>query len=193
MSKSDPTKNANAPEHANAKGRSQTAAAAAPAATGASQLAIFESAMKLFHQRQFQQACERFAEAAKGPDRSIANRARLHLSMCEQRIGQAAVSLRTTEDYYNYAVALINTRKLADARAHLEKALEMSPDADHVHYALALAQALDGDTANAQKHLRRAIEIEPRNRLIARQDTDFAPLLNQPPFDALIFPDKKNW
>jgi Flp pilus assembly protein TadD len=58
---------------------------------------------------------------------------------------------------------------------------------------LALAQALDGDMANAQQNLKRAIELEPRNRLIARQDADFAPLANQPPFDVLIYPEKKNW
>jgi Flp pilus assembly protein TadD len=90
-------------------------------------------------------------------------------------------------------VALINSRNLPEARTHLEKALEMSPAADHVHYALALAQALAGDLANAQQNLKRAIELEPRNRLIARQDADFAPLANQPPFDALIYPEKKNW
>jgi hypothetical protein len=41
--------------------------------------------------------------------------------------------------------------------------------------------------------LKRAIELEPRNRLIARQDADFAPLAHQPPFDALIYPEKESW
>ena len=62
---------------------------------------------------------------------------------------------------------------------------------DHIHYALALAQALSGDIAGAHENLKRAIELEPRNRLIARQDADFAPLANQPPFDALVYPEKK--
>jgi hypothetical protein len=69
----------------------------------------------------------------------------------------------------------------------------MSPGADHIHYALSLAQALSGDHVNAHLNLKRAIELEPRNRLIARQDADFAPLANQPPFDALIYPEKKSW
>ena len=43
------------------------------------------------------------------------------------------------------------------------------------------------------ENLRRAIELEPRNRIIARQDADFAPLANQPPFDALLYPEKKSW
>ena len=59
--------------------------------------------------------------------------------------------------------------------------------------ALALAQALSGDVASAYDHLKRAIELEPRNRLIARQDADFAPIVNQQPFHSLIYPEKKTW
>jgi tetratricopeptide (TPR) repeat protein len=149
--------------------------------------------MKLFHARQFKEARDLFAQATRGPERDVANRAQLHLAMCDRRLQQITVILGSAEDYYNYGVALINSRNLPEARAHLEKALEMSPAADHVHYALALAQALSGDLVNAQQNLKRAIELEPRNRLIARQDADFAPLANQPPFDALIYPEKKSW
>lgn len=159
----------------------------------AGQLANFEAGMKLFHARQFKEARDLFALAMRGSERDIANRAQLHLAMCDRRLQQITVSLGSAEDYYNYGVALINSRNLLEARAHLEKALELSPAADHVHYALALAQALAGDLVNAQQNLKRAIELEPRNRLIARQDADFAPLANQPPFDALIYPEKKSW
>ena len=69
----------------------------------------------------------------------------------------------------------------------------MSPAADHVHYALALAQALSGDLINAQNNLKRAIELEPRNRLSGAAGCGFAPLANQPPFDAIIYPEKKSW
>jgi Flp pilus assembly protein TadD len=101
--------------------------------------------------------------------------------------------LSSSEDYYNYGVALLNTRKVEEARGHLEKAVVLAPDADHIHYALALAQALSGDLANAHEHLKRAIDLEPRNRILARQDADFAPILNLPAFDSLIHPEKKNW
>ena len=157
------------------------------------QLTSFEAGMKLFHARQFQEARDLFVLAVRGPERDVANRAQLHLAMCDRRLQQVIVSLGSADDYYNYGVALINLRNLPEARTHLEKALEMSPGADHVHYALALAQALAGDLGNAQQNLKRAIELEPRNRLIARQDADFAPLANHPPFDAIIYPEKKSW
>lgn len=189
MSKPLPSHSNNLSESANVVSPAYSALAARPA----EQFTCFEAAMKLFHLRQFQEARGLFAQAVLGPERDVANRAQLHLAMCDRRLQQPIVSLGSAEDYYNYGIALINSRNLPEARAHLEKALEMSPGADHVHYALAVAQALAGDLAGAQQNLKRAIELEPRNRLIARQDADFAPLAHQPPLEALIYPEKKSW
>ncbi len=159
--------------------------------TAQQQFASFESAMKLFHARKFKEARDLFAAAAQGPERDVAHRAQLHATMCDRRLEQTTVDLKTAEDYYNYGVALLNTRKIEEARSHLERALALAPGADHVLYALALAQALSGDAAGAHEHLRRAIELEPKNRLLARQDADFAALSTQPLFQALLYPDKK--
>jgi tetratricopeptide (TPR) repeat protein len=169
------------------------AAVVAQAPDGQRQLSSFEAAMKLFHARKLKDARDLFQQAAEGPERDVAQRAQLHIAMCDRRLQQETVSLRSAEDYYNYGVALINTRNISEARAHLEKALQMAPGSDHIHYALALAQALGGDLSSAHENLRRAIELEPRNRIIARQDADFAPLANQPPFAALLYPEKKSW
>jgi tetratricopeptide (TPR) repeat protein len=157
------------------------------------QLGNFEAAMKLFHARQLKEARELFLQAAEGPERDVANRAQLHAAMCDRRLQQAPVNLRSAEDYYTYGVAMLNTRNVAEARIHLEKAVQIAPGADHIYYALALAQALGGDLAGGHENLKRAIELEPRNRILARQDADFAPLANQPPFDALLYPERKGW
>ena len=172
--------------------RSQRAEAprAAPALT---QLAAFEAAIKLFHARQLAEARVLFQQAAEGPERDVAQRAQLHMVMCDRRLQPAAVSFGTAEEYYTYGVALINARNVAEARTQLEKALSIAPGSEHIHYALALAQALAGDLASAQVNLRRAIELEPRNRLIARQDADFAPLAHQAPLRSLLYPDKNAW
>src|SRR3954469_5326256 len=177
--------------------RSVTTRDAAVAVTqpldAAKQLSSFEAAMKLFHARKLREARELFDIAASGPERDVAQRARLHIAMCDRRLEQATVKLGSAEDYYNYGIALINARKVGEARTHLEKALQMAPGTDHIHYALALAQALSGDVASAHDNLKRAIDLEPRNRIMARQDADFAPLAHQPPFDVLLYPDKKGW
>jgi tetratricopeptide (TPR) repeat protein len=168
----------------------------APAAvsSGNKQLAAFEAAMKLFHARKFKEARELFQEAAGGPERDVAQRSRLHTAMCDRRLQQApAPDLGTAEEHYNYGVAMINARNIAEARVHLEKALQIAPGEEHIHYALALAQGLSGDIAGAHENLRMAIELEPRNRMIARQDADFAPLVHQSAIHALLFPEKKAW
>jgi tetratricopeptide (TPR) repeat protein len=194
MSKPPASKTAKHPEPARVTASSrESAVAVAQPLSGQKQLSNFEAAMKLFHARKLKEARELFQLAATGPERDVAQRAQLHIAMCDRRLQQTTVNLRSAEDYYNYGVALINTRNLAEARTHLEKALQMSPGADHIHYALALAQALGGDVNGAHENLKRAIELEPRNRIIARQDADFAPLANQPPFDALLYPEKKSW
>jgi len=188
-----PSKNPKNPETPR-PASSRSGAAAVPQAINAEkQLRTFESAMKLFHSRKFKEARELFLQAQDGPERDVAHRARLHISMCDRRLQQPTVHLRTAEEFYNYGVALLNTRKVEEARTHLEKALELAPDSDHVHYALALVQAVAGDVAGAHEHLRRAIELEPRNRIMARQDTDFSSLAGQPQFQALLYPEKKSW
>ena len=170
-----------------------TKAEPARTANALTQLAAFEAAMKLFHARQLTEARALFQQASTGAERDVAQRAQVHIAMCDRRLQHTMVSFGTAEECYNYGVALINARNVAEARTHLEKALAIAPGSEHIHYALALAQALSGDLAAAHENLRRAIELEPRNRLIARQDADFAPLTNQAPFHSLLYPEKKAW
>jgi tetratricopeptide (TPR) repeat protein len=155
------------------------------------QLASFEAGIKLFHGGKFREARERFEDASHGSDRGIAHQAELHMKMCDRRLQEQAVVLNTAEDHYNYAITLINARDLNPARRHLEKALEQQPDADHVYYALSLCHGLSGDLQRAFEYLKRAIEIQPRNRIAARQDADFSGIANQPPLDRLLFPERK--
>ena len=170
-----------------------TRAEAPRAANAFTQLAAFEAAMKLFHARQLSEARVLFQQAATGAERDVAQRAQLHIAMCDRRLQQTTVSFGTAEECYNYGVALLNARNVAEARTHLEKALAIAPGSDHIHYALALAQALSGDLAAAHENLRRAIELQPRNRLIARHDADFAPPAIQAAFRSLLYPEKKAW
>jgi tetratricopeptide (TPR) repeat protein len=171
---------------------SQSGATAAPRPMHPpDQLAVFEAAVKLFHARRFRAAREQFRGAIDGLDRAIAHNAELHIRMCDRRLEEPAMILKTPEEHYNYAITLINSRELGTARQHLQKALDQEPYADHVYYALALCCGLSGDRQGAYENLKRAIDIEPRNRIRARQDADFIPISKQPPLDRLLFPEKK--
>ena len=155
------------------------------------QLASFEAGVKLLHARQFRAAREQFRGARNGPDRAIADKAEAHIRMCDQRLEASVMVLKTPEEHYNYAIMLINSRELGTARQHLQTALEQEPNADHIYYALALCCGLSGDPQGAYENLRHAIEIDPLNRMRAKQDADFAFISQQPPLDRLLFPGTK--
>jgi tetratricopeptide (TPR) repeat protein len=167
-------------------------AAAPPLGKGPSQMDSFEEGIRLFHARKFQQAREFFERAMGGPDRSVTHRAGLHARMCEQRLESAGLVLNTPEEHYNYAITLINSRDLGGAQKHLRAALDADATADHVLYALAACQSLGGDLQAACENLKRAIDLQPRNRLAARQDPDFAAMADLPVFIRLVHPDRKN-
>jgi len=167
-----------------------SAAAAEARSAAQAQLKSFEHANRLFHATKFAEARELFAIAVDGPNREMAHNAELHIRMCDRRLQKPVVDLRTAEEHYNYGIAMINARNLHDAQHHLESALKLEPQADHVYYAMALCRGLSGDIEGACENLKRAIDLEPRNRIHARQDADFAGFSNQPQIQQLLFPDK---
>jgi len=157
-----------------------------------SQMESFEDGMRLFHARQFREARELFLLAAHAGDSAVAHRAGLHARMCEQRLEAAGPVLNTSEERYNYAITLMNSRDLAGAQKHLRAVLDADPSADHALYALAACQCLGGDWHSAYENLKRAIDLQPRNRLAARQDPDFTAVADNPTFARLLNPDKKS-
>jgi tetratricopeptide (TPR) repeat protein len=156
------------------------------AAERGEQIGAFEKGIRLFHQRKFAEAKAAFQKALVGANAQIAHNAGMHIRVCDQRLAPAAPQLSTAEDHYNYAVAMINARNLGAARTHLETALRTQPKADHIHYALALCRGLAGDLAGAGESLKRAVDLDPRNRQTARRDPDFASLLQHPAVAAAL-------
>jgi len=158
----------------------KTAAVEGPSASE-TQLKVYEIAVQLFSQRKLPDARERFLEAAKGPAAHIADKARSYARICERRLGGTELRLSTAEDHFNYGVERLNARDMEQAKHHLGRALDLQPDADHVLYTLALCCGFAGDGNGACEHLKRAIDLEPRNRILARQDPEFSTLAAQFP------------
>ena len=145
------------------------------------QLKIYEHAVQLFSQRKLAEARDRFLEVAKGPAPHISDKARSYVQVCDRRTGGTQVKLSTAEDHFNYGVERLNARDVELAKHHLGRALAMQPDADHVLFTLALCCGLAGDGNGACENLKRAIDLEPRNRILARQDPEFSALASQFP------------
>lgn len=160
------------------------------AAAGRKQLEMYEKAMKLFHSGEFERALECFERAVTGPRPEIVHTARIHRAACEQRLRAGGPALRTPEEHYDFAIALINRRQLAEAERHLLEALKGLGDGDHVHYALAICYGLQGKMEEAAERLRRAIELQPRNRTVARNDPDVEEFANAGPVAAILYPER---
>ena len=153
------------------------------------QVRAYEKAVGFFNRRKFSRALSWFEKVAQGPEPALRHRAQVHARICAQRVNATKVKLKTVDDYYNYAIKLINDRELEEAQRCLDKALRRSANADYIHYAASVVRALSGDAAAAFKSLERAIELNGRNRLLARTDADLLSLRDHPSWAELISSD----
>jgi len=151
------------------------------------QLRLYEEAYRLFRSQNFAQAKTAFERASEGPQRELSHNARLHVAMCERRMQSAPAEFPTAEENYNYGIARLNTRELTAARRYFEAALSLAPNGDHIYYGLALCCGLAGDLQGCYENLKRAIDLQPRNRLVARQDQDFNTIVQHPVFHQLLY------
>ena len=138
------------------------------------QAETYVRAVETFQGGKLKRAVSLFETVAEGPDAGLRHRANVHIQICRRRLESDKVVLKTADDYYNFAVKLINDRDLAEARAHLDKALSKASRAGYVHYAKAVVAALSGDRGDAHRSLSRAIDLDPKHRMQARRDPDLA-------------------
>ncbi len=155
------------------------------------QMKAYEEALKLFQQQKFHRAKEVLVRVLEGPTKELADRAQMHLRICDQRISRPpATVLKTAEDYYIQGVALMNLGRWDEAREHLDRAHKAAPKADHIVYAMAALDCLTGETDSAMANLKVAIQLRPENRYHARNDEDFSFLQEDPRFTELLYPER---
>ena len=156
------------------------------------QFKLFDDAVRYFQQQKFHKAQQVYEKVLSGPSKELADRASVHLRICQQRIARPPLAtLRTAENHYHHGVAMMNLGHWDEAREHLEKAKRLSSKADYIHYALAALDCLIGEIDSAMAHLKAAIELRPENRYHARNDEDFASLQEDPRFTELLYPERE--
>jgi tetratricopeptide (TPR) repeat protein len=74
------------------------------------------------------------------------------------------------------ATLAFNAGNYDEALKHLHAVTRESPGHDHAIYMLAVIEVLRKDLDSAAAYLLRAIELNPENRALARQDPDLEPL-----------------
>ncbi len=155
------------------------------------QLKVYDEALALFHQQKFSRAKQELEKVVEGPSKELADRARMHVKIAEQRMRPAhEQNPRTAEEHYQRGVTMMNIGRWDDARESLDKARKAAPKADHIHYALAALDCLTGEADSALANLKVAIQLRPENRYHARNDEDFAFLQEDPRFTELLYPEQ---
>lgn len=155
------------------------------------QLKLYEEAVRYFQQQKFHRAKQTLERITPGPNKELADRAQVHLRICEQRISRPPIpSLRSADDHYTQGVAMMNLGRWDEAREHLDRARKAAPKADHIIYAMAALDCLTGEAESAMENLKLAISIRPENRYHARNDEDFAFLQEDPRFTELLYPER---
>lgn len=155
------------------------------------QLKQYEEALSLFQDQKFHRAKHLLERILEGPSKELADRAQVHVRICEQRISRLpSPAVKTAEDHYTQGVAMMNLGRWDEAREHLERALRASPKADHIVYAMAALDCLTGEAESAMANLKLAIQLRPENRYHARNDSDFAFLQEDPRFTELLYPER---
>jgi tetratricopeptide (TPR) repeat protein len=152
-------------------------------------LQSYQAGFQFMQEGKFEKARAIFEKLiATGPI-EVLERCRVYHTVCQSKLTESARHFASNEERYDYAISLLNTGDYDEARDHFEIILRSDPGADYVHYGLAALESMTGQVEDCLEHLARAIELNPRNRIQARTDTDFHNMIEDPRFTELLYPE----
>jgi tetratricopeptide (TPR) repeat protein len=155
-------------------------------------LQSYEQALKALQIQKFDKAKPLLEKVVLTGPKDLADRARMHLNICDQQLSKTKNSFDSVEEHYDYAVSLMNMGDFVTAREHLDKIANESPKLHFVWYGLALLECMTGHTNESLQHLAEAIKLNPRARSQARNDSDFKNMADDPRFTELLYPEGTN-
>ena len=151
-------------------------------------LQLYEQGIDAMQRRNFSAADATLREVVADypEERELRERARVYLRVCERESSPPVPQPQSLKERTYAATLALNRGSLDEAVRHLDAAAAEDPDSDHVQYMLAVTRALRGETDAAVAHLRRAIELNADNRLLAQQEPDFKALQADAAFRRVI-------
>jgi tetratricopeptide (TPR) repeat protein len=161
---------------------------AAPPTTGPA-FQQYQAAVQLVQQGRYAKALAAFEKLLPIAPTTIVERCRMYIATCQRQMEEARLEFKTPEEHYDYAVSQLNTGYYEEAREQFNNILAGHPSADYAFYGLALLDAITGQAQDCLRHLARAIELNPRNRLQARVDNDFQSMVDDPRFTEMLYPE----
>jgi tetratricopeptide (TPR) repeat protein len=150
----------------------------------------YEAGLRALQEHKFDKAKPMFQKVLAGGSKELADRAAIHLSICNQHLERSTTTqFKTIEEHFDYAASLMNVGDYVTAREHIEKLVQQAPKTDFVIYGLAALDCLTGHVEDSLKHLDEALRLNASLRYQARNDTDFHNLAEDPRFTELLYPD----
>ncbi|MGH9475087.1 MAG: TPR end-of-group domain-containing protein [Terriglobales bacterium] len=151
----------------------------------------YAAGMKLYGQQKFERAKAHLEKVCEGPYRELAERASVHLIACNGRLGAASAPPRSPQECYEAAIVKLNAAQYQQAEELLNKAMRAGLKSADLYYALACLRAQTNDAEAALVHLKEAIRADSSCRALARQDHDFDPLMEDPRFTEILYPESR--
>lgn len=149
----------------------------------------YEQALKLLQAQKYEKAKSLLEKVIESGISELADRAKVHVNICNQQLAHIQNTFNTPEEHYDFAVSLMNLGDFVTAREHLEILSTQRPNLDFVWYGLAVLECLTGRTSESLQHLAEAIRLNPGNRFQARNDSDFRNMADDPRFTELLYPE----
>jgi tetratricopeptide (TPR) repeat protein len=152
-------------------------------------LKLYQGAVQLMQEARFDKARAAFEKLLPIAPPELVERTKVYLAACERQTKQQSRSFDNLGEEYDYAISLLNTGDYEDARDHLETILKKDKSADFAHYGLAVLNSMTGQAEECLEHLAAAIQLNPQNRIMARTDSDFQDMADDPRFTELLYPE----
>ena len=150
-------------------------------------LDAYGQAMKAFRKGDCVKAKELFTAFIEKheSEREFVDRVRIYLALCESRQQKGTMSLKTFEDYYEYAVYKQNQKEYDQTIKLLEKAKALNPDEGKVPYLMALTYCLKEENDKCLENLKDAVHKDKFFGILAQNESGFEPLWEDKKFKVI--------
>lgn len=150
----------------------------------------FHSAMRAMQEGKYEKAKAEFEQLAADGPFEMKDRSNVFARACEKELQKSStLEFSCVEERYDYAILLLNQGNYEDAREHIDAILATRPEADYAYYGAALLASMTGQAEECLQHLGRAIELNSQNRILARRDSDFGDMADDPRFTEMLYPE----
>jgi predicted Zn-dependent protease len=141
-------------------------------------LEVYGQAVKAFRKGDNAKAKELFQAFIEkhNTEKELVDRAQMYISLCEGRENKPKVTLKTAEDYYEYAVYRLNQGDRIEAIKLLEKAKDQQPKEGKIAYLMALAYCQMEENEKCLANLKDAVHKDKFFGILAQNESGFEPL-----------------